>query len=140
MNMNLRDVIKNRNALEALGKLSLPAKLSFAIKRNLDILQREAVRIEEQRVELCRRYADKGTDGEPLMVESVANNKKVEEFKLSDENMKEFAREYADLLGTEIDADIRTVKMELIEQCETSERYSIPTVEQLAGMDFMIEE
>lgn len=140
MKMTLSEIVDHQRELASLGNLTLPAKLSFAIKYNHDKFHDEVHRIDDQRVELCRRYADRDENGEPVMVESVINGKTEKEYKLEGDNLTEFAREYADLLATEVDIDIRKVSASLVEKCEESERYSIPTVAQLAVLDFMLDE
>ena len=78
--------------------------------------------------------------GEPVMVKSVVDGRVTESFKMSPENEEAFKKEYADLLETEVDIDIRTVRPEAIDLCETSERYNVPSVAQIIGMSFMIED
>lgn len=140
MKMTLEKAMQRQNDLESLGGLTLPAKLSFAIKRNIDNLRKETERAEEQRMMLCRRYADKDEDGDPIMVDSMNDGVVAKHYLVSNENRGEFIAEYMELMNTEVDVDIRTVTAEQIERCEESERYSIPTVAQLSGMGFMLED
>lgn len=140
MKMKLSDVKKGANVLAGLAQMTFPGKLKYAVAYNFEKLGREEERIEKQRLELCRTYADKDENGEPIMVKSVAYGKKARSFKMSEENEAAFNKEYADLLETEVDIDIRTVRPEAIDACETSERYNVPSVAQIIGMSFMIED
>lgn len=140
MKMTLKDVRKNLNVLVKLGGYTLPSKLSFTISRNIEKLQAEEKRAEEERERLCKRYADKDSEGEPEMEDCVINGQKTQKYKMSAENQKAFDEEYEDLMNEEVDIDIRMVKQEVIEQCENAERYTIPTVANIVGMAFMIEE
>lgn len=140
MKMKLGDVNKKLNALARMGGRTFPAKLGFAISCNIEKLQQESEHIEKERKKLCEQYAEKDEDGNCVMVDSIINNQKMQEYKMTDENRKLFGKEYDDFLDTEIDIDIRTVKQEVIEQCETQERYSIPSVADIVGMGFMVEE
>lgn len=140
MKMTERDVIKNYRSLSGLGGLALPSKLSFAISYNLEKLQRESERIEKERKRLCVQYADKNESGEPVMVDSVINGEKTQEYKMTVENRKLFGEEYDAVLDSEVEIDIRTVKQEVVERCEQAERYNLLTVAQLLVLSFMLEE
>ena len=74
------------------------------------------------------------------MAKSVVNGREMESFKMSPESEAAFKKEYADLLETEVDIDIRTVRKEAIDLCETSERYNVPSVAHIIGMSFVIED
>ncbi len=140
MKMTLKEVNRHYTELSGLGSLVLPSKLSYALACNLEKLQREAERIENERRKLCEQYADKDKDGEPVMVDSVINGMKTQEYRMSDENRKAFTEEYEALLDTETEICIRMVKREEVERCEQAERYSIPSVRQLMALSFMLEE
>lgn len=140
MKMTEREVNRHYRNLAGIGNLVFPAKLSFAISCNLEKLQKEAERIDKERKNLCERYADKGDDGKPVMLDVVVNGEKTQEYKMSEDNRKLFEDEYNSLLDAEVEIDIRTVKTEVVERCEAAERYSIPTVAQLLAMSFMLEE
>ena len=140
MKMTLKEVKERFEALKTLAEMVLPGKLKYAVAYNLEKLQRETERMEGQRLELCRRYAEKDKDGKPVMLQSVVDNQKTEHFKMSAENQDEFNREYQELLDMEVDIDIRTVRPEVIDRCEESDRYNIPTVAQILWMSFMIED
>lgn len=140
MKMREKDVNRHFTDLAAMAHMTLPSKLSFAISFNLEKLQNEAERIEKERTKLCGRYADKDENDQPVMTDSIIEGKKVQEYKMSEENQKLFAEEYNSVLETEIEMEIRTVKTDVIERCETAERYDIPTVAQLHALSFMLEE
>lgn len=140
MKMTLKEVRKNLDALNALGGIVFPVKLNFTIGYNLEKLQKEFERAEKQRLELCRQYAEKNEEGNPIMQQSNVNGQVSEFFKMSPENEVAFKKEYDDLMETEVDIEIRTVAPEVIERCEQAERYNVPTVAQLLGMSFMIED
>lgn len=140
MKMKERDVTKNYRNLAGIGNLVLPSKLSFAISCNIEKLKKEAERIEKERKKLCEQYAEKDAEGKPVMVDSVIEGHKTQEYKMSDDDKKMFLEEYESLLDEEVEISIRTIKQEVLEKCETADRYNIPTVSQLIAMSFMIEE
>lgn len=140
MKMKLSEVQERFAGLAAMGELVLPTKLSFAIAKNLETLRKETEGIEKEREKLCRQYADKDKNGEPVMLDSVVNGRKIQEYKMSREASKELNRDYKELLGTEVDLEIRMEKRALIEQCEEKERYTIPSMAQIQALEFMLED
>lgn len=140
MKMKLKDVQTRLRGLAGLGTKTFPSKLSFAISYNIEKLQKESERIEKERKKLCDQYADKDDDGNPMMVDSIINGNTVKEYKMDEEGRKAFNEEYENLLDTEVDIEIRTVKAEVVEQCEKADRYSIPTVADLLAMSFMLKD
>lgn len=138
MKMKEREARERFYSLSGLGSLKVPSQLSFAISYNLEKFQREDKRIEKERKKLCDQYADKNEDGTPVMVDSVINGQKIQEYKMSDENRKAFEEEFKELLETEVDIEIRTVKEEVIERCEQIDRYDILSVSQLFALSFML--
>lgn len=140
MKMKEKEVNKHFSDLAGIGNLTLPSKLSFAISYNLEKLQKESERIENERKKLCEQYSDKDDDGKPVMVDSIINGQKTQEYKMSEENRKLFGEEYNELLDTEVDIEIRKVKNEVVERCEQVDRYTIPSVSQLFALSFMLEE
>lgn len=140
MQMKLKDVIKNLNGLTRLGSATLPTKLSFAVSRNIEALRREAEHIEKEREKLCEEYAEKDKDGNAVMEDSIIGGKKVQSYKMSDEDRRLFNAEYEELMETETEVEIRTVSEEVIERCEEIERYSIPSVSDILALAFMTEE
>lgn len=140
MKMKLKEAQARLQNLAKLGTKTFPAKLSFAISCNIEKLQKEAEHIEKERKKLCERYADKDDNGKPVMVDSVINGVESKEYKIDAAARAAFGEEYDSLLDTEVDVNIRTVKTEVVEQCERADRYDIPTVAELLALAFMLEE
>lgn len=140
MKMTLKEVNRHYAELSGLGSLVLPSRLSFAVSCNLEQLRKEAERTEKERQKLCRQYADRDGDGNPVMADSVVNGVKTQEYRMTEENRKAFTEEYGTLLDTETEIRIRMAKKEEVERCEQAERYSIPSVSQLLALSFMLEE
>lgn len=140
MKMKLKEVQERLKGLARMGTKTFPSKLSFAVSYNIEKLQKESERIEKERKKLCEQYAEKDDDGNPAMVDSVVNGNTVKEYKMDEDGRKAFGEEYEALLDTEVNVEIRTVKTEVVEQCEKVERYDIPTVAELVTMSFMLKE
>lgn len=139
MKMTLREATKRYKELDSIRDERFPARLSFAISNNLENLGKEYNRVEKERENLCRKYAEKGEDGKVLTEEHIINNKKCTKYKMTEESEKTLNEEYEDLMGMEVDIEICRVKSDVFEQCEKNERYSIPTVKEIRILGFMTE-
>lgn len=140
MKMKLKEINKHFAELAGLGKKVFPSRLGFAISCNLESFQAELERAEKIRTKLCETYAQKDKNGNAVKVDSVVNNRKTQEYKMSDEERNAFSEEYSQFMETEVEVEIRKAKMEDIERCEKAERYDIPNVAELVALSFMLEE
>jgi hypothetical protein len=140
MKIKLNEINKKLNGMRMLLTATFPARLSYALAYNIEKFQKETERIEEERIRLCRQYADKDEAGEPIMLDSVLNGAEVKQFSMTGGNRENFEKEYEELMNSEVEIEIRTVKPEVIERCEDAERYTVPSVEQMMIMSFMLEE
>lgn len=133
MKMKLGEV---RGRLEGLLKVAdkrFPAKVSYAISKNQKILENEYKDLEEQRIKICESYADKDENGKAVTQEKDGNMLYV----FSGDAQEQCNKEYADLLGEEIELDIYTVDASELDKCDESERFDIPTPVDYMAMDFM---
>lgn len=125
----LRELTAN---LYPMQKRTFPVKISYAIMRNIEALEKEFSSFEKQRIELCKAYANKDSDGNPVIKDGA--------YDIPDDVKEEFRKELADLSDEEIDIDIRTVSAEEFEKCEQADRYDIPTGEDFAVLGFMLKD
>lgn len=125
----LRELTAN---LYPMQKKTFPVKISYAIMRNIEALEKEFSSFEKQRIELCKAYANKDSDGNPVIKDGA--------YDIPDDVKEEFRKELADLSDEEIDIDIRTVSAEEFEKCEQADRYDIPTGEDFAVLGFMLKD
>lgn len=124
-----------RAYLERMTRKRLPVKLAFAIGLNADELENYRVKLEEQRLKMAQNYAEKNEDGTPQTKEE--NGKKV--FVFTDENLKAFQGEYAELLTQEVEGiNIRKVPEAILEQLD-QDKYDTLTVGEIRMLQFMIE-
>lgn len=130
MKMKLREAVSHRNALAVLATQAYPIRLSFAISKNLKKLKVETKDYEEEREKACERLAEKDEEGKPI----IEDNK----YLFSGENRKALSNELDNLLDMEIEVDIQTVDVSVLDQCDTSERYHAPTAQEIMAMDFML--
>lgn len=139
MKMTLKEANERYLALSKMAERTFPAKLGFAIASNIDTLGREFDRIEQERVKLCKLYAEKDEDGKPKMLESVVNGRPTKNYDISDQNVALLSKDLEDLMETEVDVEIRTVEESIIEKCENGPKYSVPSVREIRALTFMIE-
>lgn len=138
--MKLKEINEKANALAKLGQKVFPSKMGYAISYNYEKLEKESERIESERVKLCRQYADKDENGNPIMDKSIIDGKETSSYRMSDESRENFNEEYSTLMDSETEIEFRMLKMDIVERCENVERYDIPTVSELYAMSFMLEE
>lgn len=124
----LRELTAN---LYPMQKRTFPVKISYAIMRNIEALEKEFSSFEKQRIELCETYANKDSDGNPVIKDGAYDIPPVAK--------EDFNNELKELSDEEVDIDIRMVSAEEFEKCEQADRYDIPTGEDFAVLGFMIE-
>lgn len=129
MKIVLSEVVGYYNKLKELATKRVPVKLSYAIYKNMSLLENEIKVIEQVRVDLLEQYAKKDEAGNPVVIDN--------QYDLG-ENMDKFAKEYTEHLQTELDIDIHTVSAEELEKLEDA-RYDVLSPVQIASIDFMIE-
>ena len=133
MKMKLGEVKGRFAGLLKISEKTFPAKVSYAIARNLKLLEKEYKDLEEQRMKICESYADKDEDGKAITQEKDGNTVYV----FSGKAQEQLNKEYAELLDEEIDIDIHTVDAGELDKCEESERFDIPTAADYMAMEFM---
>lgn len=109
-----------------------PVKVAYAIVKNIEILKKEFETFERMRIEVCEKYSAKDDNGKPIVKDrtyDIPGNKK-----------QDFDAELRELADEEIDIDIRMVSISEFEKCDTTDRYDIPTGEDLSILNFMLKE
>ena len=133
--MKLYEVYGRLNALLKLSEKCLPVKISYAIAKNTKVLAEEYKTINAQRIELCEKYANKDSDGNPIKKDKDGELI----YDLTDENNIEMNKEYNELLEVDSDLTIHKVSIADFEKCESNSRYDILTPSEYAALEFMIE-
>lgn len=133
MKMKLGEVRRRLEGLLKVADKRFPAKVSYAISKNQKILENEYKDLEEQRIKICESYADKDENGKAVTQEKDGNML----YAFSWDAQEQCNKEYADLLGEEIEVDIYTVDASELDKCDESERFDIPTPVDYMAMDFM---
>ena len=110
MKVALAQIVNSSSGLKKLVNEPLPAKVAYRIKRIMDAVTSETVRVEKIRVELIQKYADEQTE------EEKAANKPVRVSK----NLKGFQEEFGPLLDEEIELNCATLPFKDIENVKLS--------------------
>lgn len=130
MKMTLNEVLVNYRNLISLAGKKLPVRLSYAVSKNLRLLENEMKLIEKSRTELAEQHAEKDEEGKPVTKDGNY---------VFGENKEKFLEEYNEYLETEIELDPHRIPTEEIEKTEDS-RYDVLSLAELMGLIFMIEE
>lgn len=133
MKMKLGEVRERLEGLLKVAKKTFPAKVNYAVAKNLKLLESEFKDLEEQRIKICESYADKDENGKAVTQEKDGNTVYV----FSKEAQEQLNKEYAELLEEKIEVDIHTVDVKELDKCEESERFDIPTAADYMAMEFM---
>lgn len=115
-----------RNCLMRLSKKPIPLKTAFKLKTIIKMVNEEHQKYEECRKEALNRLSEKDENGNIRLDESGRA-------KLSEENSKLFAKEFKDLLETQLE-------IPKIKASELGEDLKISTEELLLLEDLILEE
>lgn len=137
MKMKLGEIRGRLEGLLRIADKTFPAKVNYAVAKNLKLLEGEYKDLETQRIKICESYADKDEDGKAKTKTVKTNNGETTVYVFSGNAQEQCNKEYADLLGEEIDLDIHTVDVAELDKCNESERFDIPTPVDYIAMDFM---
>lgn len=126
-----RQVIEVINAFTSLGDKVLPMKISFAVSKNMDKLQTTIYRPYAKAVDqLKRNHVILDDYGNPK-----TNERGIELLK----NIPEYEEKINELLDIENEFEAHTITQAMLEQCDTEEKYDIPTVKELSTLMKFIE-
>lgn len=139
--MTLKEAMNVHAELSAMAGMTLPIRLSYAISKNSAELEKIVKDVEAQRLQLCEQYANKDESGKAIQLPVSNNGVERMAYDIAPEALQKLMDEFTQFIEQETtEFDAKTVKFDVLEECEKSERYSIPTVGQQAAMAFMLEE
>lgn len=128
--MKLGEINKATTNLSRIAEKKFPAKVGYAIAKNVELLKKEYQDLEQQRVKLCEMYADKDEEGKPITEDG--------KFVFQEGEQQKFQMEYEELLKEEAALDFHMADAVELEKCDLNERYDVPTAEDYMAMDFML--
>lgn len=100
-----------QKGLDVILAKELPVKTAYWLARFLDKVTIEYKAMEKVRIKLIEKYAKKDKDGKPMMKE-VKKGEQPKEYDLTDDNMKKFQDEFAELGKEEFEIDFKPIKVE----------------------------
>lgn len=130
MKIKLAEIKSRHQALCMIGNKKLPIKLSYAISKNILILQKEAETLEKERIKLLEQYAQKDEAGKPKITDG--------HYELGN-NEEKVNEEFKAFMNSEEEFDVYTVPVEVVDLLEDP-RYDILTPAELISIDFMLEQ
>ena len=137
MKIKLGELKKMTENLCLMHEKILPVKISYAITRNIEALEKEFYAFEKQRIEICKHYAEKDEKGNPVTKTNPEDGKTV--YSIPDDAITAFNDELNELSNEEVDIGIRKVDITEFEKCEQTDRYDFPTGNYFSMLGFMIE-
>lgn len=120
-----REIQSKVQILQTITQRQLPVKASYAIAKNITIINRELKVFESEKMKIVNEFAVKDKDGNP----EIENNS----YKIIEGKEKECNSKINELLDIEVDVEIRTFNINSIENMNFS-----PS--ELLEIDFMIVE
>lgn len=85
-------------SLKKLIELPLPIKISYSLSKVLNNISKELILLEEQRMNLVRKYGE--------------TNPETNEIKVSNDNMNSFIQEFNELLQEELELQIKPISID----------------------------
>ena len=128
MKLSNETIVNSADALSQLSVMELPVKVSYAIAKNINKIEKELKVYNAERQKLIQKYAVKDTDGKPKIDENGTMN--IQEGFLEDWN-----KDTKELSAIENEIDIHLIKLDDLFNCSCNISASI-----LAAVEYMIEE
>ncbi len=118
MKVNLEKLVASAKALGVLGgDTTLDVKTKYSIARNIRVIEPELTLYDKQRIEIVKKYGVK-IDG-------------TENYQVLPENIGTFSAEIKDLLGVEVEIDIRKVAIDA---------FASASAHDMIALDWMIDD
>ena len=128
--MKITEIGVKAQIISGLSKKKLPVKLGFAVSCNLDELAKWQKKTEEQRIELCKRYARKDDKGEPI----------IKDDRYDIEDMTALSSDVGELMDEDIEVNVRKVPDSLLDMIDLSDKYDALTPDEIGALQFMLTE
>lgn len=138
MKLKLSEVRNKLVALSTLHDKTFPAEMEYSLIVNIDELEEKARKIEQVAEKLREKYAKKDENGLIIYEKFKQNGIEMKRPIFTKENDEAFVEEYEHLLEEEVEIDVRMIDFELVEKCNSVDRYDVPNVRELKAMRFMI--
>ncbi|QLY78034.1 hypothetical protein [Clostridium intestinale] len=128
MKLSNEIIVNSADALSQLSVMELPVKVSYAIAKNINKIEKELKVYNAERQKLIQKYAVKDTDGKPKIDENGTMN-------IQEELLEDWNKDTKELSTIENEIDIHLIKLDDLFNCSCNISASI-----LAAVEYMIEE
>lgn len=125
MKITNREILNKVQILQTITQRQLPVKVSYAIAKNITTINRETKIFENEKAKIISEYAIKDESGNPKLEDG--------QLIFIEGKEEECNEKYNELLDIEIDLEIRTFDINILENINF-------TPGELVELDFMITE
>lgn len=132
MDLTLGKIRDKYKVFVAISSKKLPIKLSYAISKNLSVLEKEANLIDDNRIKLAEAYAEKNPDGTPIIDENKC-------YVINEAALPSLNKEIAEYYRTVTSIDICKANIKELDKLEDS-RYDALSPAEISALDFMLED
>lgn len=132
MDLTLGEIRDKYKVFVAISSKKLPIKLSYAISKNLSVLEKEANLIDDNRIKLAEAYAEKNPDGTPIIDENKC-------YVINEAALSSLNKEIAEYYRTVTSIDICKANIKELDKLEDS-RYDALSPAEISALDFMLED
>lgn len=119
------DMLNGLNALISIKDEKLPVKISYGIKKNIEILTKELVPYDKEREELINKYGQKDLDGKL----------KIKDNNYIIEDIPNFNKDIIELQNIENEIDVHYISLDILLNSDAE----MSTAE-LTAIEFMLKE
>ena len=128
MDLTLGEIRDKYKVFVAISSKKLPIKLSYAISKNLSVLEKEANLIDDNRIKLAEAYAE----GTPIIDENKC-------YVINEAALPSLNKEIAEYYRTVTSIDICKANIKELDKLEDS-RYDALSPAEISALDFMLED
>lgn len=120
-----KEILERVPTLAELRARKLPVKVSYAIAKNIDKVERELKIYNQEREKIIKEYCLRDANGSLKITDG--------NYDIDPARSKDFSKEINDLEAIEVELDVHKFNISLLESFEM-------TPDELINIDFMIEE
>ena len=127
MDLTLGEIRDKYKVFVVISSKKLPIKLSYAISKNLSVLEKEANLIDDNRIKLAEAYAEKNPDGTPIIDKNKC-------YVINEAALPSLNKEIAEYYRTITSIDICKANIKELDKLEES------SPAEISALDFMLED
>lgn len=129
MRLTLKEISDKYQTISSITSKKLPIKLSYAISKNMVVLESEAKVIDDNRIKLAQTYAEKNEDGSP----KVINNSYVID------DIESFNKELSEYYKSETNIEVCKIDSNELDKLDDP-RYDVLSPSEIMALQFMLED